>query len=99
MDWKSFPAFLAVARAGSSRGAAEQLDGSHATVRRQVEGLEAQQGVQLFRRSAGRLELSAAGCKLLPQALEAEASLRQGFNAVRELDSAAAGRISLGKVE
>lgn len=47
----------------------------------------------------GGLELSAAGCKLLPQALEAEASLRQGFNAVRELDSAAAGRISLGKVE
>ena len=70
MDWKSLPAFLAVARAGSLRGAAEQLDGTHATVRRQVEGLEAQLGVQLFRRSAGGLELSAAGRKLLPQALE-----------------------------
>ena len=60
VDWKSLPAFLAVARAGSLRGAAEQLDGTHATVRRQVEGLEAQLGVQLFRRSAGGLELSAA---------------------------------------
>ncbi len=43
----------------------------------------------------GGLELSAAGRKLLPQALEAEASLRQGFNAVRGLDSEAAGRIRL----
>jgi len=39
VDWKSLPAFLAVARAGSLRGAAEQLDGTPATVRRQVEGL------------------------------------------------------------
>ena len=39
VDWKSLPAFLAVARAGSLRGAAELLDGTHATVRRQVEGL------------------------------------------------------------
>ena len=95
VDWKSLPAFLAVARAGSLRGAAEQLNGTHATVRRQVEGLEAQLGVQLFRRSAGGLDLSAAGRKLLPQALEAETALRQGFNAVRGLDSEAAGRIRL----
>ena len=95
VDWKSLPAFLAVARAGSLRGGAEQLDGAHATVRRQIEGLEAQLGVRLFRRSAGGLELSAAGRKLLPQALEAEAALRQGFNAVRGLDGEAAGRIRL----
>ncbi|GAB5446289.1 LysR family transcriptional regulator [Gymnodinialimonas sp.] len=95
IDWKSLPAFLAVARAGSLRSAAEHSDSTHATVRRQIEGLEAQLGVQLFRRSAGGLELSAAGRKLLPQALEAEASLRQGFNAVRGLDGEAAGRIRL----
>lgn len=95
MDWKSLPAFLAVAREGSLRGAADQTGGTHATVRRQVEGLEAQLGVQLFRRSAGGLDLTAAGRKLLPQALEAEAALRQGFNAVRGLDNEAAGRIRL----
>ncbi|WP_425070993.1 LysR family transcriptional regulator [Sagittula sp. S175] len=82
-------------RTGSLLSAAEQLDGTHATVRRQVEGLEVQLGVRLFRRSAGGLELSAAGRMLLPQALEAEASLRQGFNAVRGLDGEAAGRIRL----
>jgi DNA-binding transcriptional LysR family regulator len=95
MDWKSLPAFLAVAREGSLRAAAEQAGGTHATVRRQVEGLEAQLGVQLFRRSAGGLDLTAAGRKLLPQALEAEAALHQGFNAVRGLDSEASGRIRL----
>src|SRR6056297_3516857 len=95
MDWKSLPAFLVLARAGSLRGAAEQTGCTHATVRRQVEGLEAQLGVQLFRRSAGGLELSAPRRRLLPQALETEAALRQGFNAVRGLDSEASGRIRL----
>ncbi|WP_370303105.1 LysR family transcriptional regulator [Pseudooceanicola sp.] len=95
LDWKSLPAFLAIARAGSLRGAAEQLDSNHATVRRQLEALEHQLGVQLFRRGADGLHLSVAGRRLLPQALEAEAALRQGFNAVRGLDNQAAGRIRL----
>lgn len=95
MDWKSLPAFLAVARSGSLRGAAERLDGTHATVRRQIEGLEAQLGTTLFRRAAGGLTLTAAGRRLLPQALEAEAALLKGFSAVRGLDREAAGRIRL----
>lgn len=95
VDWKSLPAFLAVARAGSLRAAADAVGGTHATLRRQIEGLEAQLGAQLFRRGAGGLSMTAAGRKLLPQALEAEAALRQGFNAVRGLDSEASGRIRL----
>ena len=95
MDWKSLPAFLAVARQGSLRAAAEQLGGTHATLRRQVEALETQLGVQLFRRGADGLHLTAAGRTLLPQALAAEASLLQGFNAVQGLDREASGRIRL----
>ncbi|MEL6957385.1 MAG: LysR family transcriptional regulator [Pseudomonadota bacterium] len=95
MDWKSLPAFLAVARSGSLRAGAEQLDGTHATVRRQIEGLEAQLGTTLFRRNAGGLTLTAAGRRLLPQALEAEAALVKGFSAVKGLDREAAGRIRL----
>lgn len=95
MDWKSLPAFLAVARSGSLRGGAEQLGGTHATLRRQVEGLEAQLGTTLFRRSAGGLTLTAAGRRLLPQALEAEAALLKGFSAVKGLDREASGRIRL----
>lgn len=95
MDWKSLPAFLAVARSGSLRGGAEQVDGTHATVRRQIEGLEAQLGTMLFRRAAGGLTLTAAGRRLLPQALEAETALLKGFNAVKGLDREASGRIRL----
>jgi len=95
MDWKSLPAFLAVARAGSLRGAAEALNTPHATLRRQVESLEAQLSAQLFRRGASGLSLTAAGRRLLPQALEAEAALLKGFNAVQGLDREASGRIRL----
>lgn len=95
MDWKSLPAFLAVARSGSLRGGAERTGGTHATLRRQIEGLEMQLGTTLFRRAAGGLSLTAAGRRLLPQALEAEAALLKGFSAVRGLDREAAGRIRL----
>lgn len=95
MDWKSLPAFLAVARSGSLRAGAEQTKGTHATVRRQIEGLEAQLGTTLFRRNAGGLTLTAAGRRLLPQALEAEAALLKGFNTVKGLDREASGRIRL----
>lgn len=95
MDWKSLPAFMAVARSGSLRAGAEQVDGTHATVRRQIEGLEAQLGTALFRRNAGGLTLTAAGRRLLPQALEAEAALLKGFSAVKGLDREASGRIRL----
>ena len=94
-DWKSLPAFLAVARTGSLRAGADQVDGTHATVRRQIEGLEAQLGTSLFRRSAGGLALTAAGRRLLPQALEAEAALLKGFSAVKGLDREASGRVRL----
>ena len=93
MDWKSLPAFLAVARQGSLRSAAEQMGGTHATARRQIEALEARLGVQLFRRGADGLRLTAAGRTLLPQALEAETALLKGFNAVQGLDREASGRI------
>ena len=95
MDWKSLPAFLAVARSGSLRAGAEQTEGTHATVRRQIEGLEAQLGTTLFRRNAAGLTLTAAGRRLLPQAIEAEAALLKGFSAVKGLDREAAGRIRL----
>ncbi len=87
------PAFLAVAREGSLRAAADHLNATHATLRRQIEALEAQLGAQLFRRAQNGLHLTAAGKTLLPQALEAEAQLLQGFSAVQGLDREASGHI------
>ena len=93
LDWKYLPAFLAIARNGSLRAAAEDMGGTHATARRQLETLETRLGAQLFRRGANGLKLTAAGRQLLPQALEAEVALLKGFHVVRGLDREASGRI------
>lgn len=95
IDWKFLPAFLAVARQGSLRAAADLAGGTHATIRRQVEALEAQLGTQLFRRGADGLRLTAAGRRFLPQALEAEKALNDGVSAVQGLDREASGTIRL----
>ena len=96
-DWQQMPFFLAVARSGSLRAAAEQMNATHATVRRHVETLEAGYGVQLFRRSRSGLALTAAGETLLPVAREAEQLLVKARNGLQGLDREATGliRVSL----
>jgi len=60
-------AFFAVARLGSITGAARQLGLSQPTVTTQIRALEEQYGVELFHRGGGRLTLSEAGRRLMPQ--------------------------------
>ncbi len=72
VDWEQMPYFLAVARAGSLRAAAELLGTTHAKINRHLQALETAYGVQLFRRSRAGVELTAAGTALLPVAEEAE---------------------------
>jgi DNA-binding transcriptional LysR family regulator len=95
LDWSQIPYFLAVARNGSLRAAAEQLNATHATVRRHVETLEASYGVQLFRRSRGGLELTAAGKTLLPDVVEAEQLLAKARSGIQGLDREATGLIRI----
>ena len=89
------PFFLAVARTGSLRSAAEQLGATHATVRRHVEALEAAYGVQLFRRTRRGLTLTAAGETLLPEAEEAELLLARARNGLQGLDRETSGKIRI----
>ncbi len=72
LDWEQMPYFLAVARAGSLRAAASQLNTTHARINRQLAALETAYGVALFHRSPSGVELTAAGRNLLPVAEEAE---------------------------
>lgn len=60
-------AFYAVARLGSITLAAKQLELSAPTVTTQIRALEEQYGLELFRRSGGRLSLSESGARLLPR--------------------------------
>ena len=94
-DWEQMPFFLAVARTGSLRSAAEHLGATHATVRRRIEALENSYGVQLFRRTRRGLTLSAAGETLLPEAEEAELLLSRARNGLQGLDREASGKIRI----
>ena len=93
VGWTELPFFLAVARAGSLRAAAELVGGTHATVDRQVKMLEAKYGVRLFDRTVKGLSLTSAGQALLPQAEAAEAAIKVAERRVVGLDSEVKGTV------
>lgn len=95
MDWARLPYFLAVARSGSLRSAAEKLDATHATVDRNLRALEADYGVRLFDRTNKGLELTSAGEALIPLAQEAENAIIAGRRRVLGLDHEARGTVRL----
>ncbi|MFV2038304.1 MAG: LysR family transcriptional regulator [Paracoccaceae bacterium] len=93
IDWAELPYFLAVARSGSLRSAADQVGGTHATVDRHLRALELAYGVRLFERSTAGLALTPAGEELLPMAENAEAAVISAPRRVQGLDREAAGRV------
>jgi DNA-binding transcriptional LysR family regulator len=72
MDWDDVRVFLAVARRGSVRAAAQVLEVNHATVSRRVIRLEARLGTLLFDRSPSGYLLTANGEDLLVAAEQME---------------------------
>ena len=68
MDWDHLRVFLALARAGSLRGAARSLGVDQATAGRRLGALEAQLGTTLFVHTPSGYLLTAAGEALLPGA-------------------------------
>lgn len=79
-------AFEAAARLGGFAPAARELQTTAAAVSYHVRQLEAQIGVDLFRRHAQRVELTPAGEILAADALAAFATLRAGFARAVEAD-------------
>ena len=92
-DWGQMPYFLAVARGGSLRAAAETLGATHGTVNRQLQALEASYGVQLFRRTRAGVELTEAGQALIPAAEEAEALFLGARRHLQGLDREPSGTV------
>lgn len=76
-DWDDIRHFLAVAREGSVRAAAERLGVNHATVLRRIAQLEARLGTQMFERLPSGYRLAAAGEEVLALAEKMEASSNQ----------------------
>src|SRR3954465_15250933 len=74
IDWDDVRYFLAVARGGSVRAAAERLGVNHSTVLRRVAQLEERLGAQMFEKLPSGYRPTAAGEEVLEFANQMEAS-------------------------
>src|SRR3546814_4640554 len=74
VDWDDVRYFLAVARGGSVRAAAERLGVNHSTVLRRVAQLEERLGAQMFEKLPSGYRLTAAGDEVVEFAEQMEAS-------------------------
>lgn len=97
IDWDDVRYFLAVARGGSVRAAAERLGVNHTTVLRRIAQLEEQLGAQMFEKLPSGYRLTAAGGEVLEFADQMEASSHQLETRVLGRDQSVRGllRVSL----
>jgi len=72
LNWENIKIFLAIARGGSLRRAAEDLRINHATMARHLNTLEEQVGARLFDRTKSGLNLTTIGEELVPFAQNIE---------------------------
>ena len=77
IDWDDVRYFLAVAREGSVRAAAERLEVNHSTVLRRIAQLEERLGAQMFAKLPSGYRLTSAGEEVLDFAEQMEASSNQ----------------------
>src|ERR1700759_4939654 len=91
IDWDDVRYFLAVARGGSVRAAAERLGVNHATVLRRIAQLEERLGVHMFEKLPSGYRLTAAGEEVLEFADQMEASSHQLETRVFGRDQSARG--------
>ena len=74
IDWDDVRYFLAVAREGSVRAAAERLEVNHSTVLRRIAQLEEHLGAQMFEKLPSGYRLTDAGDEVLEFAKQMEVS-------------------------
>src|ERR1700723_4079997 len=74
IDWDDVRYFLAVARGGSVRAAAERLKVNHSTVLRRIAQLEERLGAQMFEKLPSGYRLTEAGEEVVELANQMEAS-------------------------
>lgn len=93
IDWDDVRYFLAVARGGSVRAAAERLGVNHSTVLRRVAQLEERLGAQMFEKLPSGYRLTTAGEEVLGLADQMEASSLQLETRVFGRDQSVRGRL------
>lgn len=94
-NWDDIRYFLAIAKSGSVRSAAEVLDVNHSTVLRRVLHLEKQLGVRLFEKLPSGYELTQAGHEVLQIAEEMDQNASSFEHRIYERDRGLAGKLSV----
>lgn len=93
VDWDNVRVFLATMRAGSLRGAADELGLSHPTARRRLNVLEQQLGLKLFERRRDGLHATVEASELMHAAEEVEQAMHGLGRAARAAEPALRGPI------
>ena len=88
--------FVAVAREGNLRRAAAGLFISQPALTARIQGLEAELGTPLFRRTSAGMELTHAGRAFLPYAERSLDALQSGSALVTELAEGVVGELAIG---
>lgn len=95
MSWDDYRFFLAVARAGSLKGAAEALRVDQATVGRRLTALQAEQGAQLLEKRSDGYFLTAAGSRILAHVEAMEEAMLAVDRAILGRDERVEGTVRL----
>ncbi|MHA7868046.1 MAG: LysR family transcriptional regulator [Salipiger thiooxidans] len=95
-DWNDLKVFLALHRMKRMTDAGRVLGVDQTTIARRVKALEAAIGTHLFVRRADGFELTKAGLRILPFALEIEHSGEKLHEQISGEDMRLAGRVRIG---
>lgn len=98
MDIDGLQTFVAIAELGGFTRAGTRLHRSQPAISRRLGLLEQELGAPLFERLRGRARLTEAGRAFRPHAEAALAALKDGRDAVRDLQSGLHGTVSLALV-
>jgi DNA-binding transcriptional LysR family regulator len=98
MDLEEVRTFLTIAETGGFTRAGQRLHRSQPAISRRLDQLELELDAKLFDRIRGRARLTEAGRAFLPHAEAALAALKDGQEAVRDLQTGLQGAVSLALV-
>ena len=93
LNWDDLKFFLAVARTGTLRGAAESIEVNHTTLTRRLSVMEDRFGTRLFDRSKSGLALTQLGEELIPHAERVEAEMAAVSRAIVGRDAQPTGTV------
>ncbi|MDB5891312.1 MAG: LysR family transcriptional regulator [Polaromonas sp.] len=94
-DLPDLRAFVAVAKLGSFRAAAEELHISQPALSRRVEKLEGALGVRLFHRTTRKVDMTTVGREFSHRASELLNSLEQSLMGIRDVAAHVSGEVTI----